>query len=55
MLFYYGALVMGRVQMSPEVYPPFLESVQSVFLILFVLNGVGIFASLARGKMRHPR
>jgi hypothetical protein len=55
MLFYYGSLVIGKVNGSPEVYPLFLESVHAVFLILFVLNGAGTFANLARGKMQHLR
>jgi hypothetical protein len=55
MLFYYGALVMGRIQVSPKAYPLFLERIHTVFLILFVLNGAGTFANLALGKMQHPR
>jgi hypothetical protein len=54
MLFYYSALVMGRVKGFLKIYPLFMESVHAVFLILFKLDGAGIFAILARGKMRHP-
>jgi EmrB/QacA subfamily drug resistance transporter len=48
------SLVMGRVEVTPEVYPRFLDSVRIVFLILFILSLFGIFASLARGKIRNP-
>jgi MFS family permease len=46
------SLVMGRVEVTPDVYPLFLDSIQLIFLILFVLNVAGIWASLARGKVR---
>jgi hypothetical protein len=46
------SLVMGRVEVTPEVYPLLIVSVQKVFLILFVLSVIGVFASLARGKIR---
>jgi hypothetical protein len=55
MLFYQGALVLGRVQGSIEVDPLYMESLSAIFLIQFVPDGVGIFASLAWGKMRHFR
>ena len=46
------ALYMGRVQITPESYPFFLESIRVVFIIFAVLCFGGIFASLARGKVR---
>lgn len=46
------SLVIGRVQVTPNVYPQFLESVQISFLVLGILNVFGIFASYARGKIR---
>lgn len=46
------ALYMGRVQITPEHYPLFLESMQTSFIIFAVLCFGGIFASLARGKVR---
>jgi MFS family permease len=46
------SVVMGPVQVVPEVYPQFLTSVRLVFLILGVLGIIGIYASYARGKIR---
>ncbi|MBM4454420.1 MAG: MFS transporter, partial [Chloroflexi bacterium] len=46
------ALNMGRVQISPEHYPMLLTSVHTAFIVYTLLCVGGIFASLARGKMR---
>ncbi|OPY53227.1 MAG: hypothetical protein A4E51_01187 [Methanosaeta sp. PtaU1.Bin055] len=45
------SIFMGRVQVTPEVYPQFLEVVTAVLSVFFVLCVIGIFASLARGKV----
>jgi EmrB/QacA subfamily drug resistance transporter len=47
------SLVMGRVEVTPEVYPQFLSSVQVSFLLLFILSVLGVFASLVRGTIRN--
>ncbi|MDI7276158.1 MAG: MFS transporter [Anaerolineae bacterium] len=49
------ALHIGRVQIAPENYARFLESARIVFTGSAVLCGCGIFASLARGKVRRER
>jgi MFS family permease len=46
------ALYIGRVQITPEYYPLFQESMQTSFIIFAILCFGGIFASLARGKVR---
>jgi EmrB/QacA subfamily drug resistance transporter len=46
------ALYIGRVEITPPTYPMFMKSVQTAFLIFFVLCLGGIFASLARGRLR---
>jgi len=46
------ALNIGRVQITPEYYSSFLESFRTAFIIFAVLCFGGIFASLARGKIR---
>jgi EmrB/QacA subfamily drug resistance transporter len=46
------ALYIGRVEITPEHYPLFLESMKTSFIIFAVLCFGGIFASLARGKVR---
>ena len=46
------SVVMGPVQVVPEVFPQFLNSVRLVFFILGVLGILGIYASYARGKIR---
>lgn len=48
------SLVIGRVQVTPDVYPQFLVSVQISFLVLSILNVLGIFARYARGKFARP-
>lgn len=46
-------LHMGRVAVTPAVFAPFVASAHTLFGILAVLCTAGVFASLARGKVRH--
>ncbi|MGB9659719.1 MAG: MFS transporter [Nitrososphaerales archaeon] len=46
------AIYIGRVQITPEYYQPFLISVEVAFIIFAILCFIGIFASLVRGKVR---
>jgi EmrB/QacA subfamily drug resistance transporter len=46
------ALYVGRVEITPESYPFFLQSMKTCFIIFAILCFGGIFASLARGKVR---
>ncbi len=46
------ALLIGRIQITPEYYPHFLQSIQVTFIIFVVMCICGVFASLARGKIR---
>lgn len=46
------AVHIGRVQITPEYYPDFLSSVNTAFSIFAVLCFGGVFASIARGKLR---
>ncbi len=46
------ALYVGREQITPAYYPLFLKSVKTAFTIMAILCLGGIFASLARGKVR---
>jgi hypothetical protein len=46
------SLYIGRVQMTAESYPLFLKSAHIAFVIFSLLCFGGIFASLARGKVR---
>ncbi len=45
-------LYIGRVQITPEYYPLFQQSMKTSFIIFAILCFGGIFASLARGKVR---
>ena len=45
-------LYIGRVQITPEYYPLFQQSMKMSFIIFAALCFGGIFASLARGKVR---
>jgi hypothetical protein len=42
----------GQVQITPERYPAFLMSAKVAFAVFALLCFGGMFASLARGKMR---
>ncbi|MDP2931805.1 MAG: MFS transporter [Chloroflexota bacterium] len=46
------AIYIGRVEITPAYYGVFLGSLKPAFLIYTVLSFGGIFASLARGKVR---
>jgi MFS family permease len=46
------ALYLGRVEITPDLYPAFLTSAKAAFGISTVLCVIGIFASLARGDIR---
>ncbi|MDZ7263786.1 MAG: MFS transporter [candidate division KSB1 bacterium] len=47
------ALVIGKVQITPDKYGVFLRSCQIAFSIFAVFCLAGIFASLARGRLRN--
>ncbi len=46
------ALSIGSARITPEYYPQFLTSMRMAFMIFTALCFGGIFASLARGKVR---
>ncbi|RLI78942.1 MFS transporter [Archaeoglobales archaeon] len=46
------SIVMGRVEITPEYHPLFIESVKLAFTIFAAICFVGIFASLGRGRLR---
>ena len=46
------SIYMGEVQISREYYPGFLRCMKLAFTFFAVLCFAGIFASLARGKVR---
>jgi len=46
------ALYIGNVQITPDKYPAFQESMRASFIIFAILCFGGMFASLARGKVR---
>jgi hypothetical protein len=46
------ALHIGDVPITPDQYPSFMTSMHSALIILSLLCFGGIFASLARGKIR---
>ena len=46
------ALHIGSARITPEYYPQFLTSTKTAFIIFAALCFGGIFASLARGKVR---
>jgi MFS family permease len=46
------SLFIGKVQITPSYYPAFLKSMKVAFAFFAVLSFGGVFASLARGKVR---
>lgn len=46
------AVMIGRVEITPEYFPQFIGSVQTAFALFAVLCVIGILASLVRGTMR---
>jgi EmrB/QacA subfamily drug resistance transporter len=46
------SLYLGKVEITPQYYPQFLSSVRVAFAVFSALCILGIFASLARGKLR---
>jgi EmrB/QacA subfamily drug resistance transporter len=46
------SLYIGEVQITSQYHPAFLASVKVIFVIFAILCLGGVFASLARGKMR---
>ena len=46
------SVFMGKVKIVPEYYPQFLSAMKTAFVIFAVLCFIGIFASLARGKVK---
>ena len=46
------AIYIGRALITPKIYPLLLESTRTSFAVFFVLCFFGIFASLARGRVR---
>jgi len=46
------SVYLGKVEILPEYYPQFIDSVQVAFAISAALCFLGIFASMARGSLR---
>ena len=46
------ALYMGQVEITPALYPKFLRSIETAFIVFAVLCFGGVFASLARGSKK---
>ena len=46
------AIHIGHTQITPEYYPAFLMSTRSAFIFFGILCSGGVFASLARGRVR---
>jgi EmrB/QacA subfamily drug resistance transporter len=46
------ALFMGQTEISPALYPLLLKAIKIAFTVFGLLCVVGVFASLARGKLR---
>jgi EmrB/QacA subfamily drug resistance transporter len=47
------SIYIGRVQITPEYYDGFLQSVRTAFIVFACLCLIGVLASLVRGKVRY--
>lgn len=47
------AIFIGRVEITPKYYPVFVKSVRAGFIVFVILCLAGVFASLARGRVRN--
>jgi len=47
------AAYLGRIGISPALYPQLLKSIRAAFMVFGFLCILGIFASLTRGNVRH--
>jgi EmrB/QacA subfamily drug resistance transporter len=45
-------LILGRIQITPEYFTPFLASIKTTLIIFAIFCLLGTFASMARGKIR---
>jgi EmrB/QacA subfamily drug resistance transporter len=43
---------LGKVKITQEYFPQFIQSIHILFIIFTILCSLGVFASLARGKLR---
>jgi EmrB/QacA subfamily drug resistance transporter len=43
---------LGKVKITPDYFPQFIQSIHILFIIFTILCTIGVFASLARGKLR---
>jgi len=48
------AVLIGHVEITPDLYPMFVESMHYAFILFTVLCVIGIYASLQRGKRKDP-
>lgn len=46
------SVAIGRVQITPEYYPRFIQAAHIAFIVFAALCALGVFASLSRGKVR---
>lgn len=46
------AIVIGRVEITPAYHPLFISSLQYTFTFFTILCGLGVYASLQRGKQQ---
>jgi EmrB/QacA subfamily drug resistance transporter len=46
------SMIIGKITITPDVYPLFIKSIHFAFILFSGLCFLGIFSSLARGKLR---
>lgn len=49
------SIYIGRVQIDPQHYPAFIEGTRSAFVVFALLCGLGVWASLKRGRLHDSK
>ena len=49
------SVTIGRVQITPEYYPQFVQAAHIAFIAFAILCAIGVVASLARGKVQRAQ
>jgi hypothetical protein len=46
------SVLIGKTEITPQVHEPFLRSMRVAFILFAIFCFFGIFASIARGKVK---
>ncbi len=49
------SLIVGKVEITKEIFPQLMKSIQTTFLVFGILSVIGIFASLTKSKQENKQ